>query len=689
MRIQLGVSIVAASLAAAMTSTGYPGHGFIGYGIDMYHPTCAFACHDALSLYKLSCSVAVNPEDADGNHLGDMSMPTFTTSPKCYATDDNFLQSVAYCISTHCHDVPLSDLEYYWATFLIGRIPGQPVPKESYSTALAHADPPPTKIVAPMLLLNTTTLMEARQSDFGLVLLITGAVIPVACSLLRFVPLPSTLVNRFNAYFIDPPMFGRRHREPLFNIALVPSRGQALLIAYFTIINVVLSCIDYRLVSPNAFYGTPKDQLLVYITNRQGLLSFANLPLLILYSSRNNILLWITNWSQTTFLLLHRWIAMICTIEACLHSAIYLHIYLGFGEHASESKQPYWEWGIVATLAMSILLPASVLPIRQKLYNVFLTSHFILAFIALIGCYYHIYRRYDHQWGYETWLHIASAIWAFDKIARFARLARNGIRTAQITVIDEDYIRVDIPDVVAQGHAYLYFTRLSWRVWKMWENHPYSVMGVMINEAAKGKNGETTTLNITVMDKESPLEQASATSELFKFRTQEQSAGSFKPGLTFFIRTAKKGITPFLRARSTARVMVESSYPALSLGELRAAPNCIVIAGGVGITAVGPLLRARGPGRVRFFWGVRSKQLVEAVVNALGVDVFTPSIVGEIAVGSRLNLRAILEREVVGDSETVVVVCGPVGMADEARQVVCELGRQGRNVRLIDEAYSW
>lgn len=188
MRIHLSIPIVAASLAAAMTSTGYQGHGLVGYGIQMTQPTCAFACHDALSAYKLSCSV-VNPEGADGNHLGDMSMPAFITSPHCYATDDNFLQSVAYCVSTHCLDVPLSDLEYYWATFLVGRIPGQPVPKESYSTALAHANPPPTKSVSPKLLLNTTTLvseqaymaiynadlyfeqMETRQSDFGQVYL--------------------------------------------------------------------------------------------------------------------------------------------------------------------------------------------------------------------------------------------------------------------------------------------------------------------------------------------------------------------------------------------------------------------------------------------------------------------------------------------------------------------------------------
>lgn len=443
---------------------------------------------------------------------------------------------------------------------------------------------------------------------------------------------------------------------------------------------------------PNAYYGAPKDQLLVYVANRQGLLSFANLSLLVLYSSRNNRLLWITNWKQTTFLLLHRWVAIISTIEACIHSAIYLHIYLGFGQHASESKEPYWIWGIVATLAMSIMLPASILPLRQKLYDVFLVSHVVLAFIAKFGCLYHIYRRYDRQWGYETWIYISFAFWAFDRLGRLARLLRNGTRTAEITVIDEDYIRVNIPGVVAHGHAYLYFKMPGWRAWKIWENHPFSVTGAIINDTQHAiysvTGGEGTTLTISVPDKESS-EHVSVTSELLRFSAQDLSAASFKPGLTFFIRTSRTGFTSVLRNRQTVGVMVESSYPGLSLGELCTVPNCIVIAGGVGITAAGPLLRARGPGRMRFFWGVRSKLLVEAVVNALGVDAFSQSVVGEIAVGYRLNLRAILEREVVGVSKTVVVVCGPVGMADEVREVVCELARNGRNVKLIDEAYSW
>ncbi|KAI1382624.1 uncharacterized protein F4822DRAFT_439246 [Hypoxylon trugodes] len=674
----------------------------------MYYPTCAYACHDGVSQYQLSCSMVMKPGSMGGGHH---PMGKFMTDPDCYATDDNFLRSVAYCISSRCSDVPVSDLEYYWTHYLVGRYPGLPSPKEPYSVALLHADPPPRVVVPPGGLLNTTTLVsdktywesynsdssseytETKQTDFGLVLLITGVCIPIACSLLRFIPFPRSIAVRFNAYIIEPPLFGRRHREPFYGLALVPTRGQALLIAYFITINVVFSCVDYWLVSSTSFPEPEIDAWMNTISNRLGVFCFANFALLILYAGRNNILLTITDWSYSTFLLLHRWIAIICVLEACIHSVMKLRIALDFHDFFEEGKSKYWIWGTIATLSFCLILPMSILPLRQKLYNLFLASHFALAFLALIACYYHVYYRYENMWGYETWIYIGFALWGFERFMRLARMARNGIKKATITVVDEQYLRVDIPGVTAEGHAYLYFPTLSFRVW---ENHPFSVMGtMMLQEPSKTPNPSTTTTGENISRATSDIEKMPAAQEstltsldFSGTSTPQDQSPSFKPGLTFFISSTKKGLTNTLRQKTTLPVLVESSYAATALDELRRVPNCIVIAGGVGIAAMGPLLRTRGC-RTRLFWGARSQAFVEAVKASLGPDVLVPNIVGEIAVGRRINVRAILESEVVGEDETAVVVCGPVTMADEVRQVVCELGRKGRHVKLFDEAFSW
>ncbi|KAI2618004.1 ferric reductase like transmembrane component-domain-containing protein [Hypomontagnella submonticulosa] len=670
----------------------------------MSKPTCAYACHDALSQYQLSCSTIPDPSDPNLYHHGHRQ--EFITSDECYATDKNYLHSVAYCINTYCPaDIPISTLENYWATLLIGRHPGQPTPNETFSVALYNANPPPSRVVKSRSLLNTTTLVdremymasyfgnfifeknEIKQNDFGLILLITGGAIPIACSLLRFIPFPSRLKSRFNAYIIDPPVFGRRHQEPFHNLALIPTRGQALLISYFIIMNIVLSCIGYQFVTDSPYYQVRPDEILTYIANREGVLAYANIALLVLYAGRNNILLYITNWSYSTFILLHRWVAIIGTLEACIHALIYVHGYRMENDYDRESKETYWIYGIVAVLSMCILLPTSILPLRQKVYNLFVTFHVVFAFIALVACCHHIFYRFDHQWGYETWIYIAFGFWGFDRLLRFGRLARNGVRKAYVTVVDESYIRVDIPGVVAQGHAYLYFPTLSWRVW---ENHPFSVMGAMI--AQEPQRTPSTTASGDSNNSPIDIEKApgrTSTNNSFDLNPLCASP-TYKPGLTFFVTTRGNGLTAKLHAKKRLPVLVEASYGASVLEELQHVPNCVVIAGGVGITALASILRTRGTGRVRLYWGARSKELVEAVQASLGPDVLSPSIVGEIAIGRRLDLRTILEREVtVGGDETAVVVCGPVGMADEVRAIVCELGRKGRAVKLVDEAFSW
>ncbi|KAI0379342.1 ferric reductase like transmembrane component-domain-containing protein [Hypomontagnella monticulosa] len=699
MKIILGI-LTAAPLVAAHTSTGYRGYGLVGYGIDMSKPTCAYACHDAMSEYQLDCSTVLDPNDPNAHHHG--RRRKFVTSEECYATNKNYLRSIAYCISTYCPaDISISTLENYWAAFLIGRHPGQPAPNETFSVSLYNANPPPSKVVESKALLNTTTLVdmetymanylsnfvfeenEIKQSDFGLILLITGGALPIACSLLRFIPFPRGLTSRFNAYIIDPPLFGRRHQEPFHNLALVPTRGQALLITYFIVINIVLSCVGYQLVPDSPYYQLRADEVLTYIANREGVLAFANVALLVLYAGRNNILLYLTNWSYSTFILLHRWVAIICTLEACIHALIYVHGYRVENDYDEESKETYWIYGIVAILSMCVLLPTSILPLRQKIYNLFVTFHVVLALVALVACYHHIFYRFENQWGYETWIYIAFGFWGFDRLLRFGRLARNGVRKAYMTIVDENYIRVDIPGVVAQGHAYLYFPTLSWRVW---ENHPFSVMGAMIAQEPQKLPGLTMS-----DDSNSPIDLEKATGRVSTNGSfgSDTPTPTYKPGLTFFITTRGNGLTAKLHAKSRLPVLVEASYGASELEELRAVPNCIVIAGGVGITALASVLRTRGTGRVRLFWGVRSNALVEAVRASLGPDVLAPSIVGEIAIGRRLDLRGILYREAINDAETAVVVCGPVGMADEVREIVCELGRKGRAVRLVDEAFSW
>ncbi|KAF2473683.1 putative ferric-chelate reductase [Lindgomyces ingoldianus] len=688
-----GVALLLISTATCMTSQGRKGHGLIGYGIVMYKPNCASACRDCTSTGVLNCSTVM--EDDKGMDMGGMDMTE--TSPECYATDDVFLQTLAYCISVKCAQLPDWEKEKWWKLNVAGRNQVQPNPKESYRQALDMVTSPPTEIMVSGEPLNKTMLVseddyvanwnaeyqfekqEEIHERYGIVLVVSCFVIPIAFSLLRFVPFPGSWVTRFNAWIIDPPLWGVKHKQPLSGgLGLIPTRGQSIFLSYILIMNIVLSAANFHSVQPNAWSNT-RMEIMDYITNRVGVLSFANIPLLILYSSRNNILLKLTDWSHATFLLMHRWVAGIATIQAILHSLLWLRMDLETHKHATESKQPYWYWGIIATLSMTILLPTSVLAIRQKMYELFLAWHVALSILAIAGCYWHIIFRFQHQWGYETWIYTAMAVWGFDRVMRLLRVARHGIRTARVTQIDDDYVRVDVPGVAASGHAYLYFPTLTWR---FWENHPFSVASAVIPQFGDRK---TKSLADEEAGPLAPTKDDIHVSTASAAASDSEKGHTHQPatlGLTFLLRR-QAGLTTRFSSRSSLPVLVEASYGAHI--DTSSHPHLLCIVGGIGITAVLPYLRSHA-GSSKLYWGVRSEGIVHAVKDMLqGIN-------KEVFIGHRMNIRKVLGDELgfAGASGVVVIVSGPPSMADEVRAVVSEIGRKGAvNVRLIDEAFSW
>lgn len=136
------------------------GHGLIGYGIDMYKPNCAFSCRSALSSCTLNCSTVMEMDGMDMD-MGDMM---YETSADCYATDDAFLQSMAYCISSKCKDLATWQLEKYWKDNIAGTSAVQPDPKWTYQESLNKVTSPPNETVAYGGELNKTML--ASEEDW-------------------------------------------------------------------------------------------------------------------------------------------------------------------------------------------------------------------------------------------------------------------------------------------------------------------------------------------------------------------------------------------------------------------------------------------------------------------------------------------------------------------------------------------
>ncbi|WWC86294.1 uncharacterized protein L201_001167 [Kwoniella dendrophila CBS 6074] len=423
-------------------------------------------------------------------------------SANCLATNKEYLQTIAYCMKAHCDttQTTVGDIEHWWWLNVVGVKPDQPNPSMTYQESLTSLMSTPnstlpedTPLSTPVLvdeeayiannnILSNFQRAETFHGKYSIILISTCFALPVFLSFSRFLPFPHRLTNLFNAYFIDSSLHTQTINFPLFGQLNLPTRGQSLFIGWWIFINVLCSSLQYKSVQPNAWWTTRTLEIATYIANRTGALSFANLPLLTLFSGRNDLLLWLTNWSYSTFILLHKTVGVIATLEACLHSAIYLQIYLGKGlEHyKEESKAPYWIMGILATLTLSLMVfPLSLKKIRKVMYEFFVIMHIALAILTLVGCWYHIIWRYDHQWGYELWIYIALAVWGYDRVVRLIRMSKSGIKHALVYQIDQDYLRLDIPtSSIYSGYIYIYFLNVNWKkslLPRPWESHPFSI----------------------------------------------------------------------------------------------------------------------------------------------------------------------------------------------------------------------
>ncbi|QDS68683.1 hypothetical protein FKW77_002280 [Venturia effusa] len=685
-------------ICAILSTTSNAG-GLVGFGIDKFpRPPlrCPFVCRQVISTSVLTCSTEKGPKP--------------TTSPKCYASNDAFLETLAHCMKSKCADLKLWQGEKFWSEYASGS--PAVAAKYSYAETLGRlATSPPNITLTRGKTLNITsnisdhdyqatwtTLGESEgaqiaTSRYAIALVSSAILIPIVFSLLRLVPLPRTLLTKVSSYLITPATWGSKHRTPIGgNIGICPTRGQSLFIFFLCALNLLLCVATYRFVpleKQNRF-KSKHTELLIGMGNRIGHISLANLALLTLFAGRNNFLLWITRWPRSTFLLFHHWLGYIVVLEASVHALIYLYIYAtgtGSNKLSVESKEDFWIWGAIAVISYSLIYPLASLPVRQKAYELFLACHRVLALLAMIGAFLHTFLV-NAKNGFHNWVIAAFAALGFDYLMRVIRIMRNGLCMAEITVIDDDYMRVDVKGPTAEGHAYVYFPTL---LWQFWQSHPFSVAasvhGYLPFEAHNfDDSGPNTPHDTSDPEKGGVnLESSGKRTDVSNPPVLSSNPASLptrpSAGITFFIRR-KKGLTSLLSERTRIPILVESSYGSHS--DVSRYPNLIAISGGVGIVTVLPLLRTH-PGRTKLYWSLRTPGLLDALASDIkGTD-------KEVLVGARMDVQKILEEEVAGRNGkgACVIVSGPGGLADEVRRVLVELGKRkdAWPVKLVDETF--
>lgn len=499
----------------------------------------------------------------------------------------------------------------------------------------------------------------------------------------------TSILDKIKPRLVWPSLVGSYNVRALpFALGNAPTIGQTWYIVLFIVMNIALTAGGYNSFQypSNAWFPDTWQEMMAYVSNRTGVIAFALAPLVILFSGRNNVLLWLTNWSHSTYMLLHRWVARVFTLQVVLHSILEFILYKRKGSVDAEQKEPYWIWGIVATIACVIMVVASSLWFRRASYEIFLVLHIILAVFVFVGSWYHIELLFTRRWGYEFWLYAACAVWFFDRGARVARILKNGMRRAEVTQITDDVVRIDVKgvrwDTRPGRHTYTYFPTLN--PLRPWENHPFSVVPTALLQSRSCSLAMATSSSSSEHEATADVEKSGAETAV---RARGQRAVQTDiSGISLYVRRST-GLTKALTAQASLLTLLDGPYPNNSTTAVLRTDRLVLIAGGIGITAVLPFI-AHHP-NVSLHWSVKtsSQRLVDDLATVLE-DVRDKTV----SVGARLDVGDLLEREESeGWSRIGVVVCGPGGLCDEVRDMVSKRARTSGKARweLDVEAFSW
>lgn len=312
----------------------------------------------------------------------------------------------------------------------------------------------------------------------------------------RYARFERDVTRQLKQHLLVPAAFSHHCAEPL-GWWIVPPRLQSLIILTFVVLNVILSFGHYDVFSTNLYWPDSRLQYARYVGDRTGVMGTANLTLIYLFATRNNVLLWITGWSFETSMQFHRWVARVSTVQAIIHSlaySVYVVVEGGMQHYRAVWLQRYWTLGAVATVAMSLLLLFSLYPIRNKLYELFLFLHTTLAVMVLIGMWYHVEI---FSGAYNIFLWPCIIIWIADRLARLWKVVRYNIpyRSGFATYSPQtNVVWLNVPRVssaVPLPGSYYFLYLLHGTRW--YESHPFTLSGWQSQEIDQRTDLNTST----------------------------------------------------------------------------------------------------------------------------------------------------------------------------------------------------
>ncbi|EMD63374.1 hypothetical protein COCSADRAFT_143289 [Bipolaris sorokiniana ND90Pr] len=521
---------------------------------------------------------------------------------------------------------------------------------------------------------------------------------------------------------IIPAAFGNRCARP-YGLCTIPPRIQSLTIFLFVIFNIAACSCSYRLTEGNLYWPEKSAQLLRFVSDRTGIISLANFPLLWLFGMRNDVLIWITGWGFGTYNAFHRWVARVATIQAISHSVGYTVMILASGGWPSFSqywKEHYFWNGEIATIAMCTLVVFSVYTIRRQHYDFFLATHIALSVAVLWTMYYHVEIFTAGEWNIFIWP--CAAFWILDRALRLARIFafnRRPLDTNAKATYDacSNLVRLDVDgskSLLAPRPGLYYYVHVLDDIRYAHQSHPFTLAFVS-PDATSSAITSLAPLSPSPENTEDPPDSSTESDTLLSNNVPKASSN-----LVFLIRPYN-GFTSRLRSSCLLhprkiRVLVDGPYG--HVAPLRTFANVLFLVGGTGVAI--PLSHLSGlfTGssqvlHVKIVWAVRERAFLTTLLrdfhSVLGnkridMEVHITKDVGhddEIFDKDLKNVKIATQRpnvyQVVKEAaenarrvSLAVVCCGPALMADQARKASVQmLGMGHTGIEYFEESFKW
>lgn len=316
-------------------------------------------------------------------------------------------------------------------------------------------------------------------------------------------------INRVRARIFVPALFKNSHAQYVsFNIfkglipvnILLPTRLESLILVGYFVLHFTLMLTDYVIDPNNVLFRSRNLQLVRYLADRTGILAFAQFPIIIIFSTRNNVLEYLTGMHYASFIAFHKWIGRLMTLDAILHSIFYSAYSLCYHTFDDSRKQTYWQFGLIALLVTFALCIFSLGYMRLHYYETFLYLHIVLAALLFFCCWKHVEKI-----GWGQWLCFALFFWITEKFMRCYRVLRFGFPKSKLKIyFDElgnpEYLKVTIAKgnirknwIAKPGqYGFVYFlTPLHF-----WQSHPFTIEddGMFLRLVIRPKSGLTASL---------------------------------------------------------------------------------------------------------------------------------------------------------------------------------------------------